>query len=640
MDNSVHNTAKDVKIPYESIVKDNYVGIVYLECDIITFVNASFCKLFNLSSEEMIGRSIYEFVSEISRGKLEEGIAAMKRNEAINFSENLEMKSNEEIYFSLHLSIHSKVGDGIFLIGASRNATSRVKKMEELLIAKSTFDSLYTNIIDGIVIYDYNKERMIDCNSSALRIFGYESTEELLSYNRFQFVPQYSDYFPGVDCHETTKDHGLRIMSGEAFKTAGVFLKKDGTHMIVHANVVPTFRNHGEAFIIFQDSTKRILAKQAKKSVEKQYKDIFENSHEGIIYTDLNSGQRKMCNGRALELFGVNTFEELRDLTPNDFFVDERIGGLTSEEYFKSKAKETLEKGKTKVSFWLKKQTGAVIRVVVELRLDNSDPNNPKVISFMRDITDLYNSEMKLNEKNEELQAYITANLQLENFAYFASHDLQTPLRGITSFTQLLKRSLTGRLSDKEEEYMDFIISSSKSMRSLVMDILSYSKINTEAINVEEVDLNVLMTNLCREMGEDIKDKNAIVSLNDIPTAIKADGIKLKQLFQNLISNAIKFSVEGQRPEVDINCEKREDHWLFTVQDNGIGIDPEYFDKIFMIFKRLNSKEVYEGTGIGLAMVKKIVEQHEGNIWVESELGEGTTFKFTIKEELTQKEDV
>jgi len=633
MDTSIYYTDKAIKVPYEDIVKQNEVGIVYLNCDVITYANKSFLQIFNATSEEVIGVSLYNFIAPVSRGKLEEAIAAMKKGESDNFSDNLQMitDGDEESYFSLHLSIHSKTEDSISLIGASRNSTTRVKKMEELLISKSTFDSLYTNIVDGIVIYDYFNEKAVDCNSSALRIFDYETKEELLKYNRFQFVPKFSPYFPGIDCHERTKDDGLKVMSGEAFRTAGAFIKRNGEHIIVHANVVPTFRNYGEAFIIFQDSTKRVLQKQAQKAVEKQYKDIFQNSHEGIVYTDLNTKQRIMCNDKALQLFGVSNFEELKSLTPVDFFIDELNEGLSPNEFFKSKIEEAAKKGKAEVSIWLKKQTGEIIRVVVVMVLDKSDPKNPKIISFMRDVTNLYNSEVKLKEKNEELETYISANLQLENFAYFASHDLQTPLRGIISFTQLLKRSLKGKLAPIETEYMDFIIGSSKNMRNLVMDILSYSKVNTADINLDTIDLNSLITELCKEMGEDIKDKNAIVNLNNIPSEVKADEIKLKQLFQNLISNAIKFSIEGKQPEVSVSCIEKEDHWLFKVSDNGIGINPEYFDKIFMIFKRLNSKEEYEGTGIGLAMVKKIVEQHQGEIWVDSVQGAGTTFSFTIK---------
>ncbi len=634
MDTSIYYTEKDVKIPYEDIVKHNKVGLIYMDCDIITYANEAFLNVICATSEMVVGASIYQFVTPLSKGVLAEAIAGMKSGEINDFSDNLEIKTDgeEDKFISLHLSIHSKTENTISLIGASRNSTVRVKKMEELLIAKSTFDALYTNIVDGIMIYDYNNEQVVDCNSSALRIFGYQSKEEILKINRFQFVPQFSPVFPGIDFHEETKDHGLKVMSGESFKTPGAFVKSNGEHMIVHANVVPTFRNYGEAFIIFQDSTKRIMEKQAQKAAEKKYKDIFENSHEGIIYTDFNARQPIVCNDKALQLFGVSSFEELKKLSPDDFYGDDISEGKSPKKLFALKMEETLKNGKAEVSFWLKKQTGEIIRVVTELTLDKSDPKSPKIISFLRDITSLYNSELKLNEKNEELQTYITANLQLENFAYFASHDLQTPLRGIISFTQLLKKSLEGKLSIEEIEYMDFIISSGKNMRSLVMDILSYSKVNTADINIEDLDLRDLIKGLCHEMREDIIEKNAIVSLNDIPSSIKADGIKLKQLFQNLISNAVKFSIEGKQPEVTINCIKKEDHWLFSVKDNGIGINPEYFDKIFMIFKRLNSKEVYEGTGIGLAMVKKIVEQHEGEIWLDSTLNEGTTFFFTIKE--------
>lgn len=634
MKSSIYTAPKNmVDIPYEQMVRYNEAGLIYLENDIITYANKSFIELINEISNDVIGHSIYNFIKPKDRKKLEHGLEAMKKGTQSNFSDNLQMNltDGQETYFSLHISIHKKTEDSIYLIGASRNSTSRVKKMEELTIAKSMYDALYDNIVDGLMIYDYNQERIIDCNTSALKIFGYENKDDLLKVNRFQFVPQYSKVFPDIDFHEETKDHGQRVMKGEAFKTPGIFVKNGGGHIIVHANVIPTFRSIGEAYIIFQDSTKRVLQKQAKLAAEKRYKQIYQNSHEGIIYTDLNTKERLMCNDKALQLFGVDTFEDLKKLKPQDFIKDDIINGLGPQEVFISKIKEAAKDGRAELSFWLKKQTGEIIRAIVVIMLDDSDPKYPKLISFVRDITNEYNSELKINEKNKELQSYIEANLQLENFAYFASHDLQTPLRGIISFTQLLRRSLRGKLSESEEEYMDFIIGSTKNMRNLVMDILSYSKVNSADINIEEVCLKDLLTELSQELREEINEKDAVVNFPNVPTIIQADAIKLKQLLQNLISNAVKFSTEDTKPIVEINCVEQEKQWLLSVQDNGIGIDPEFHDKIFMIFKRLHTKEKFEGTGIGLAMVKKIVDQHEGEIWVDSVAGKGTTFYFTIK---------
>lgn len=636
MDTSFFSIDKDINIPYEQIVKQNKAGIIYLENDVITFANEAFLELIDKPSDHIIGCSIFDFIASEDKRKLEDAIAAMKNGLTDSFSDNLQLLTDKEdpIYFSLHLSIHTKTDTSIKLIGASRNATVRVKKMEELITSKSMLDALYNNIVDGIMIYDYSQERIIDCNASALKIFGYQEKEELLKINRFQFVPQFSSVFPGIDFHEETKNHGQQVMNGEAFKTPGAFVKANGEQMIVHANVVPTFQNYGEAYIIFQDSTKRILEKQSQKAVEKKYKDIFQNSHEGIIYTDANTGQRIVCNDKALQLFGVSNFEELKNLSPNDFFAEEIIDGLSPNEMFSSKIKEVLQKGKVEVSFWLKKQTGETIRVVVVITRDLSDKKHPKIITFIRDITDLYKAELALNEKNNQLQTYIAANLQLENFAYIASHDLQTPLRSIVSFSQLLRRSLGDKLSSLEEEYLDFIVSSTKNMRSLVMDILSYSQVDVANINVNPLNPQELIREICHEMREDIEEKKAIIKFEHLPNSINADYIKLKQLFQNLISNAVKFSTAARGPIVNITCQSEKDHWLFSIQDNGIGIEKEFYDKIFLIFKRLHSKKEYDGTGIGLAMVKKIVEQHEGEIWLESTPGEGTSFWFTIKKEI------
>lgn len=221
--------------------------------------------------------------------------------------------------------------------------------------------------------------------------------------------------------------------------------------------------------------------------------------------------------------------------------------------------------------------------------------------------------------------------MQLENFAYLASHDLQTPLRSIISFTQLLEKRLGSKLNKEESEYLEYIVQSGKNMRSLINDLLSYSRVNTTKINPSEINLRKLLFSVCTDLSSDIKDKEAYVEILEVPEMMVADETKIKQIFQNLLMNAIKFSRKGIAPEVKVNCLDMNTHWQFSIADNGIGIEPEYREKIFLLFKRLHVLTEYEGTGIGLAMVKKLVEQHEGKIWLESEFNEGSTFYFTVK---------
>ena len=235
-----------------------------------------------------------------------------------------------------------------------------------------------------------------------------------------------------------------------------------------------------------------------------------------------------------------------------------------------------------------------------------------------------------INEKNAELKRYIDYNLQLENFAYVASHDLKTPLRTITSFAQLLERSSRDRLKKEEEEYFDFIIGGTKEMSYLIDDLLQYSKVQQSDLNLEQIELQGLIKSVMLQMDTLLKEKNVQIFLNLEVRHIRADRIKLRQVLQNLLVNAIKFSKPDIAPQIGIHCWATDQSFCFEIKDNGIGIEEAYFEKIFLVFKRLHGKGTYEGSGIGLAICKKIVEKHEGTIWVSSQIGQGTTFHFNL----------
>jgi light-regulated signal transduction histidine kinase (bacteriophytochrome) len=221
--------------------------------------------------------------------------------------------------------------------------------------------------------------------------------------------------------------------------------------------------------------------------------------------------------------------------------------------------------------------------------------------------------------------------MQLENFAYIASHDLKEPLRTIGNFSQLLSRQYKEQLEGAGQEYLDFIIGGVKNMNQLIEDLLAYSRVNTEEHTIEKINLNDLLTLIQHGLSNYIDEKKAIIHIDAMPEAILANRTKVKQLFQNLLINAIKFHKPDEKPEVFISFEETNTHWQFKVRDKGIGIEKDFHDKIFLLFKKLHNRRDYQGTGIGLALCKKIVDQHKGKIWVESELGAGTTFLFTLE---------
>jgi PAS domain S-box-containing protein len=237
----------------------------------------------------------------------------------------------------------------------------------------------------------------------------------------------------------------------------------------------------------------------------------------------------------------------------------------------------------------------------------------------------LLKREATLEKQNKKLQ---NQNKELEQFTYIASHDLQEPLRSLISFSELLEKEFIGKLGENGEFYINFISKSSKRMQLLVKGLLDYSRIGREK-KLAEIDCNQIIKDVLSDMMITIEESNAEITVSDLPH-LKGYETEIRQLFQNLVSNALKFRKKDVAPKIKIFAQKKEDDWLFSVQDNGIGIEENNKQKLFVIFKRFNNREEYEGTGIGLAHCKKIVELHGGTIWADSKFGEGSTFYFTI----------
>jgi light-regulated signal transduction histidine kinase (bacteriophytochrome) len=234
-------------------------------------------------------------------------------------------------------------------------------------------------------------------------------------------------------------------------------------------------------------------------------------------------------------------------------------------------------------------------------------------------------AEQQLNHYTAELAR---SNAELEQFAYVASHDLQEPLRMVASFTQLLGKRYRGKLDQDADEFIDFAVDGATRMQRLINDLLAYSRVGTRGNPLELIDCNIIFRQTRDNLAKAIEDSGAIIFQDPLPT-VKGDEVQLIQLFQNLVANAIKFR-GAEPPQIQVSAEQKGPEWVFAVTDNGIGIAPEHHERIFSIFQRLHQRSEYPGTGIGLAICKKIVERHGGRIWVESQTGNGSTFYFTI----------
>ncbi len=250
------------------------------------------------------------------------------------------------------------------------------------------------------------------------------------------------------------------------------------------------------------------------------------------------------------------------------------------------------------------------------------------LIMFTEVITEQKVAQEELKQLNQKLQA---SNSELEQFAYVASHDLQEPLRAITSYTELLAKRYQNALDEKADKYIHYIVEGATRMKALIQDLLGYAHISRYDFEFTATDCNQVLTEVIKNLDISIQESQAQLIIQPLPT-VRIDRLKILQVFQNLLSNAIKYRSQ-MPPIIQIKAELEPPVWHFTVQDNGMGIDPEYADRIFIIFQRLHTRKVYPGTGIGLAICKKIIERHGGHIWVESQLGHGSTFHITIPAE-------
>jgi len=236
----------------------------------------------------------------------------------------------------------------------------------------------------------------------------------------------------------------------------------------------------------------------------------------------------------------------------------------------------------------------------------------------------------------ERQAALARSNDELEQFAHIASHDLQEPLRMISSYTQLLHRRYAGKLDADADEFIGYAVDGTKRMQVLISDLLSLSRVSDDGKVLQPINLEAALRDTLKDLELRIEDCGATVTHDPLPT-VRADPVQMRQLLLNLIGNGMKFQPPERKPAVNISATRQGADWRFGVHDNGIGIEPQYIKNLFQIFKRLHGTQAYPGTGIGLAVCKKIVERHGGRIWIESAFGQGSTFLFTLPAMETQR---
>lgn len=346
-----------------------------------------------------------------------------------------------------------------------------------------------------------------------------------------------------------------------------------------------------------------------------KFQSLFEVAPDGIIIVD-RGGLITLVNAQAEKLFGYLRKELLGQ--PIEILVPERFRGAHvghRENYHTQPRTRPMGAG---LDLAGRRKDGSEFPVEISLSPIETE-EGARVISIVRDITDKKGAEQKLREKIREM----------DDFVHVVSHDLKEPLRGIEAFAGFLAEDYAHLLDDEGRRYVQFLKSSAVRMKDLIHDLLTLASISRKAPAQQKIDLNQILRKVEEDLSYTIEQKKVRISRkHPLPTVV-CDPTRMGELFKNLLSNAVKFNMSSV-PEIEIDLKEEKGFYLFSVKDNGIGIDPRYQDQIFGLFERLHPQEEFEGTGAGLAICKKIVEDCGGKIWVESAPGKGSTFFFTL----------
>ncbi|HHF0523369.1 TPA: ATP-binding protein [Legionella anisa] len=536
-----------------------------------------------------------------------------------------------------------------------------IETAERMVLNVNTLEKVHSNyLITGNKNYltDYNA--LIPQIEQNMKTFSKFTQDNPLQQNRIHnFSQLFAEYRKLLDASiQERQEHGMRAgiasISTANFKWMSDQLTKTGLQIIDEERNLLDLRRGTRFSSAIKASMLALLGSIGaigliiicfywlnriinEKTIIEERIHIFMDSTKDYGFLILNpEGNITSCNLGTEHITGYKE----KELIGKHFSIFSKDQIKENENDQEHHLKEVLEKGLYESNEWRVNKNGKPFWANIIIRpMFDSHQNLIGYGKIIRDITEKKIIEDELNKNmsekikiNEQLQKTMDelqrSNKDLEQFAYIASHDLQEPLRVISNYTKLLEKRYKDKLDPDADDFINYIVDGSKRMQQLITDLLAYSRVRTQAKQFEQLDPNALLDDISASLKELISEKNVVVKYNKLPN-VWADRGQLRQVFQNLISNAIKFCKNN--PVIKITGTKKGEQVTFCVEDNGIGIAPEYQERVFEIFKRLHTRDEYPGTGIGLAVCKKIIMQHGGNIWVESELDKGAKFYFTYK---------
>jgi len=606
--NSPQHEAKFVHREKElaDFVENARVALQWLALDgTILWANKAQLELVGHERGEYVGRSIRDF--HVDRAVIDNFLSRQQRHEDLNgYEARMRCKDGSIRHVRIASRLYREDNGSLRTHCTTFDITEekRSKELEERLaaVAELSNDAIINQDLNG-VIQSWNR--------SAERIFGYTADEVIGKPIRILALPHEEDETPKL------LD---RILQGKRIEQYETRRKtKHGQIISISLAVSPITDASGRtvgACNIASDVT------ESRRTVEIQERlaALVESSDDAIIGEDLN-GIIQSWNRGAQRIFGYRANEVIgKPITI--LAVPGRLDEIPQ-------ILERIARGERVDHFETQRKAKDGRILFVSLTLSPIRDGTGRIIGaskIARDITERVQAEEALREANAAL---IRANADLEQFAYSASHDLREPLRMVASYSELLKRRFGSELDETGELYIRYVVEGAHRMEKLLKDLLTYIRISKErAEPAEEADANYALEQALANLQAAITASSACITHTALPK-VHIQSFQLEQVFQNLIGNAIRYRRE-ETPEIHVAAELRGQEWVFSVKDNGIGISPKYKDRIFGMFKRLHTSSDYPGTGMGLAICQRIVERAGGRIWVESEVGKGSTFFFTI----------
>lgn len=550
-----------------------------------------------------------------------------KEKEKLIFFTNHKRKDGSLYPVEVHLQLVSDNNQRRFL-AIIVDITERRKTEKEIRDSEEKRRLIMSGALDAIICIDTN-ETITFWNTQADVIFGWKEKEVLGQQLSQLIIPE-----PYRKFHIEGMKKYLKTGEGKALNVLLELsaIKRSGEEFPIELTVIPIKQGEEVFFCAFiRDITERKKSETTILQANERFEKVTEATNDAIW--DFDVANNTLFWGKGFQtLFGYNlevikpSFELLASLIHED--DRERITNKVAQYMQDPNLKNWYEE------YRFIKSDGSVTFVIDRATfLRNTQGTVVRVIGAMTDISEQKNHEAQLIALNESLQSYAKelerSNEELEQFAFITSHDLQEPLRMISSFMDQLKRKYEDKLDDKALKYIEFATNGSKRMKQIILDLLDYSRAGRPTDFIEKVDINEIISDFKLLRERIISEKSAIISSEKIPV-IKTYKTGITQVFHSLLDNAIKYSKKDEAPNIKITFKEEDNKWVFAVKDNGIGIDSKFYNKIFIIFQRLHNREEFEGTGIGLSIVKRHIDFLGGEIWVESELDKGTTFYFEI----------